>query len=476
MENNYYDAILTAGTMKFFGKSGFAACIALLWTMVAQAGTQDSTATMPRTWTLQDCIEYALQNNITIRQSRLNTESSAIDVLTSKAALFPNLSFSTSQSIINRPYQESSTTVSGTEILLSNNSTSYTGSYGLNAQWTLFNGGRLRKTIKQEKLGEEQARLDEMTQSNSIVEAIASTYIQILYASESVNVNRNTLEVSIAQKERGKELLDAGSISAPDYAQLEAQVSNDRYQLVVAENSLADYKLQLKQLLELGPGEDMEVAIDSLPDLAAVSALPDKDMVYEAALGTRPEIKAAELAVESSEMGIRISRSDYYPSISLSAGIGTNHTSGTDFTFGEQIKNGWNNSAGLTVNIPIFNNRQTKSAVQKAKVQYRYSQLDLAAAQKDLYKTIEGIWLDAYSAQLQFVAAQDNVKSTSVSYELVSEQFDLGMKNTVELLTEKNNYLSARQQLLQAKYMAILNSKLLDFYAEGIISIEQLMK
>ena len=315
-----------------------------------------------------------------------------------------------------------------------------------------------------------------MTQSNSIVEAIASTYIQILYASESVNVNRNTLEVSIAQKDRGKELLDAGSISAPDYAQLEAQVSNDRYQLVVAENSLADYKLQLKQLLELGPGEDMEVAIDSLPDLAAVSALPDKNMVYEAALGTRPEIKAAELAVESSEMGIRISRSDYYPSISLSAGIGTNHTSGTDFTFGEQIKNGWNNSAGLTVNIPIFNNRQTKSAVQKAKVQYRYSQLDLAAAQKDLYKTIEGIWLDAYSAQLQFVAAQDNVKSTSVSYELVSEQFDLGMKNTVELLTEKNNYLSARQQLLQAKYMAILNSKLLDFYAEGIISIEQLMK
>ena len=387
--------------------------------------------------------------------------------------MFPSLSFSTSQSVINRPYQENSTTVSGTELLLSNSSTSYSGSYGLNAQWTLFNGGRLRKTVKQDELAHRQSMLEEQTQSNSIVESIASTYIQILYAGESVNVNRNTLEVSIAQMERGKELLDAGSLSTADYAQLEAQVSNDRYQLVVSENSLAEYKLQLKQLLELEPGQEMEIAVDSLPDDSAITPLPDKLDVYEAAMGSRPEIQAAELAVESSEMGIRISRSGYYPSITLSAGIGTNHTSGTDFTFAEQLKNGWNNSAGLTVNVPIFSNRQTKSAVQKARLQPTSSQLDLTAAQKDLYRTIEGIWLDAYNAQQQFIAAQDNVRSSGISYSLVSEQFNLGMKNTVELLTEKNNYLSARQQLLQAKYMSILNARLLDFYAEGIVSFEQ---
>ena len=242
---------------------------------------------------------------------------------------------------------------------------------------------------------------------------------------------------------------------------------------MVSENSLAEYKLQLKQLLELEPGQEMEIAVDSLPDDSAITPLPDKLDVYEAALGSRPEIQAAELAVESSEMGIRISRSGYYPSITLSAGIGTNHTSGTDFTFAEQLKNGWNNSAGLTVNVPIFSNRQTKSAVQKARLQHTYSQLDLTAAQKDLYRTIEGIWLDAYNAQQQFIAAQDNMRSSGISYSLVSEQFNLGMKNTVELLTEKNNYLSARQQLLQAKYMSILNARLLDFYAEGIVSFEQ---
>ena len=452
-------------------KNGLTACLALVTSLTALA--QDSIPASPKVWTLEDCIGYAIENNITIRQSRLNTESAAADIMAAKGNMFPSLSFSASQTVFNRPFQDNTTTISGTEILTSNSSTSYTGSYGLNAQWTLFNGGRIRKTLKQNEIAYEQSELDSQTQTNSILEAIASAYVQILYADESVKVNRNTLEVSIAQCERGKELLDAGSISAPDYAQLQAQVSNDRYQLVVSENSLADYKLQLKQLLELEPGEEMEIAIDSLSDMAAAAALPDKMEVYESALVSRPEIKAAELAVESSEMGVRLSRSGYYPSVSLSAGIGTNHTSGTDFTFTEQIKNGWNNSAGLTISVPIFNNRQTKTAVQKAEIQHTYSQLDLTAAQKDLYKTIEGIWLDAYSAQQQFIAAQDNVKSSGISFSLVSEQFDLGMKNTVELLTEKNNFLSAQQQMLQAKYMSILNSKLLDFYAEGIISIDQ---
>ncbi len=448
------------------------ASISLAVATAFSALAQDSTDTYLRVWTLEDCISYALENNITIRQSRLNTESAAADIMAAKGEMFPSLSFSTSQSVINRPFQESSTTVSGTEILMSNQSTSYTGSYGLNAQWTLFNGGRIRKTLKQNEIAYEQSELDSQSQTNSILEAIASAYVQILYAAESVKVNRNTLEVSVAQCERGKELLDAGSISAPDYAQLQAQVSSDRYQLVVSENSLADYKLQLKQLLELDPGEEMEIAIDSLSDLAATASLPDKMEVYEAALGSRPEIKAAELAVESAEMGIRLSRAGYYPSVVLSAGIGTNHTSGTDFTFAEQIKNGWNNSAGLTVNVPIFSNRQNKTAVQKARLQHTYSQLDLTAAKKDLYKTIEGIWLDAHSAQQQFTAAMENVKSTGISYALADEQFSLGMKNTVELLTEKNNYLSAQQQLLQAKYMAILNTKLLQFYAEGTITME----
>ena len=159
------------------------------------------------------------------------------------------------------------------------------------------------------------------------------------------------------------------------------------------------------------------------------------------------------------------------PTLSLSAGIGTNHASGSDFTFSEQVKRGWNNSIGLSLSLPIFNNRETKSAVEKAKLQYENSKLDLTNDQKELYREIETMWLDASSAQQQFVAADSKLKSSRSSYELVNEQFKLGMKNTVELLTEKNNLMSAQQERIQAKYMAILNRVLLEFYAGHQIEI-----
>lgn len=415
-------------------------------------------------WDLQSCIDYALEQNITIRKNRVTAESTQIDVKTAKAALFPSLSFSTSQQVVNRPYQEKSNMVSGNEIISSSSKTSYNGNYGLNASWTLYNGSKRLKTIKQEQLNNQVAELDVATSENSIQESIAQIYIQILYAAESVRVNENTLEVSIAQRDRGQQLLNAGSIAKSDFAQLEAQVSADRYQLVTAQTTLQDYKLQLKQLLELDGEDEMNIYLPALSDENVLTPLPTKRDIYISALAIRPEIEASKLNIEASELGIDIAKSSYFPTISLSAGIGTNHTSGSDFTFAEQVKNGWNNSIGLSVSVPIFNNRQTKSAVQKAKLQRETSMLSLLEEQKALYKTIEGLWLDANSAQQQYAAANAKLKSTQTSYELISEQFNLGMKNTVELLTEKNNLLQAQQEQLQAKYMAILNTQLLKFY------------
>lgn len=428
-------------------------------------GQDDTTSSsVTNVWTLQDCIDYAMQENISLQQSRLTAESAQVDIKTAKNALFPSLSFSTSHNLINRPYQESSYTVSGTEILMANTNTNYSGSYGLNAQWELFNGGRNLKTIKQEELNSRIAGLDFETTANSIEESIAQVYVQILYASESVKVNENTLEVSKAQRDRGKELFEAGSISSADYAQLESQVSNDNYQLVTAITALEDYKLQLKQLLEMEGNVEMLLYIPELNDNDVLARLPDKESVYTSALQTRPEIESGKLNVSASELDIKIAKSSYYPSLSLSAGIGTSHTTGTDYTFSEQIKNGWNNSVGLTLSVPIFSRRQTKSAVEKAQIGLESTKLQLRETEKELYRTIENLWLDAWSAQQQYLAAAERVKSSRTSFDLVSEQFNLGMKNTVELLTEKNNLLSAEQELLQAKYMAILNIQLLKFY------------
>ena len=426
---------------------------------------------IPAQWDLQSCIDYAKEQNITIRKNRITAASTQIDVKTAKAALLPSLSFSTSQLVVTRLSHETSSRVSGSVIISSTSKTTYIGNYCLNASWTLYNGNKRLKTIQQEKLNNQVAELDVATSENNIQESIAQVYIQILYAAESVKVNESTLQVSIAQRDRGQELLNAGSIAKSDFAQLEAQVSTDRYQLVTAQATLEDYKLQLKQLLELDGENEMNIYLPALSDENVLAPLPTKKDVYIRALSLRPEIEASKLNVEASELGIGIAKSSYLPTISLSAGIGTNHTSGSDFTFGEQVKNGWNNSIGLSVSVPIFNNRQTKSAVQKAKLQYETSMLSLLDEQKTLYKTIEGLWLDANSAQQRYAAANEKLKSTQISYELISEQFNLGMKNTIELLTEKNNLLQAQQEQLQAKYMAILNMQLLKFYQGDQLAI-----
>ena len=397
------------------------------------------------TWTLQRCIDHALEQNIDIKMDRINAESAGIDEKTAKAAFLPSLNASIGQRIVNNPFSDTNTIIDGDQITSSTAKTNYNGSYGIDASWIIYNGSKRINTLKQQQTARETAELTVEQSKNAIIENIIQLYIQILYANEAVNINRSTLEVSTEECRRGEELLNAGSISKADYAQLQAQVSNNKYLLVSSQSNLENYKLQLKQLIELNG-------------------------IYNSALALRPEIKAGQLDLQQSDLAISIAKADYIPTLSLSAGIGTNHTNGSDFTFAEQMKTNWNNSIGLTLSIPIFNNRQTKSNVQKAKLQKQNSMLQLTNQQKELYKTIEGLWLDAKNSQMQYEAAEDKVSSTQTSYDLVSEQFNLGMKNTVELLTEKSNLLNAQQEMLQSKYMSLMNIILLNFYKDGTIT------
>mgnify|MGYP000266118513 CR=1 FL=1 len=454
----------------------------VVYLAISLLATSSLTAQEAKKWTLNDCIEYALEKNIQLQQDKISLEESDVDVKTAKATLFPSLSFNTGHNVTNRPYQENSSTVNGTEIISSNSKTTYSGNYGLNAQWTVWNGNKRINTIKQKKMSREIAQTE-----NSLQEQIAQVFIQILYADESVKINENTLQVSRATYERGVELFNEGSISKADLAQLEAQVGNDQYQLVTAESSLRDYKLQLKQLLELylelltinrskvtnelDGTEEMDLVLPTLTDEHVLQPLPGQTDIYQQALASRPEIQSSKLNIESSKLDISVAKAGYYPTISLSASAGSTTNSASENGWGKQMKYGWNNMIGINLSIPIFDNRQNKSAVQKARLQYSSSQLDLINKQKELYKNIESLWLDATNAQQQYDAAESKLKSSRISFDMVNEQFNLGMKNTVELLTEKNNLLSAQQQRIQAKYMAILDRTLLNFYAEQEIKL-----
>jgi len=422
-------------------------------------------------WTLEDCINYALEKNIQLQQDKISLQESEIDIKDARASLFPTLSFSTGHNVVNRPYQEQSATVSGTEIISSDSRTTYNGSYSLNAAWTLWNGGKRLNMLKQQKTNKAIAQLSVSETENTLQEQIAQLFIQILYADESISINKGTLEVSEATYKRGEELFKEGSISKADLAQLEAQVSNDKYQVVSAESSLRDYKLQLKQLLELDGTEEMDLVLPQLEYEDIMRLLPNQTDIYQTALSIRPEIQSGKLSIENAKLGISAAKAGYYPTISLSASSSSMTNNASTNNWAQQMKYGWNNMISINLSIPIFDNRQNKSNVQKARLQYNTSQLDLINKQKELYSTIEGLWLDALNAQQQYAAAETKVKSSQTSFDMVNEQFNLGMKNTVELLTEKNNLLSAKQELVQAKYMAILSRTLLNFYAGNNIEL-----
>lgn len=425
--------------------------------LLAPLGIMAQTPNGP--WSLQDCLDYALAHNIQVQKSRISELSGTEDTQQARAKMFPSLSASVSQGFVNYPSNE----------VQSNNS--YSGNYSVNANWTLFDGGRRSNTIKQQEIQDQMNALSTEQSEDDIRISIVQTYLQVMYAMESVRINESTVELSKAQRDRAEQLLQAGSISRVDFAQMESQYSSDKYQLVVANNSLDNYKLQLKQLLELDIREEMDLVEMSLTDDDVMKLLPDKEEIYRTSLSVMPEIRSGELAIDQSELGIKSAKGGYWPTISLNAGIGTGHLSGSDYTLGSQIWNKFNESVGLTVSIPIYSNRENKTAVNKAKYAYTSSQLDLLNAQKGLLRTVEGYYLDAVSAQNQYISATERLRYVEESFQLTEEQFFLGMKNTIEMLTEKNNLLTAQQELLQSKYMAVMSIQLLNIYQKRPVTI-----
>ena len=416
-------------------------------------------------WTLKDCIDYAIQNNISLQKTRLQMLSTKEDVKQAQAELLPSLSFSTSQNVNYNPWPETNrATVTNGYVETSMDKVYYNGSYGLNLNWTVWNGNRNRTQLKLEKITAEQAELASATTANSIQEQIAQLYVQILYSADAVDVCKQSLETSSMNEARGKEFVNVGKMSKADLAQLTAQRAKDEYSLVEAESNLKNYKRQMKQLLQITSEEEFDVAMPSSTDEMAMETIPTLTSVYTAALDSRPEIKNAQLGIDGSELSIKMAKAQRMPTIGFNASAMTNTTSMSSKEWGTQLKNNFSTGAGVTLSIPIFDNRQSKTAIRKAKIQQQQYQLDLQDKQTTLYSTIENYWLQATTNQSKFRAAKANTTSAQESYDLLSEQFRLGLKNTVELMTGKTNLLTAQQNELQSKYLTILNMNMLDFY------------
>lgn len=423
----------------------------IIATLVVQA--QDK----PAKWDLTTCIDYALKNNIQIQKAKISQESNLISTKQAKSQLLPNLSASINQNAGYSPAGSLGT---------------YTGNYGISSSMILFDGGKTLKNIEQQKLQEEAGKYSIIASEKSIQTYILQIYAKILYANEAVKVYEETVKASEYQYNRGKDLLHAGSISQSELAQLQSQLSSDKYQLVVAQNTYSSALLELKQLLELNQGENIEIVIPELTNVNILKPIGSLQSIYETALNVMPQIKSANVGIQVSELTTSKAKASFLPKINLNGSATTGHTSISSDNLGSQLNNGFNAGVGVSVSIPIFTNRENKSTLEKARLNEKTVKLEKLDTEKNLLKEIESVYQDALSAQSQYVAAIEKVKALQTSYNLIEQQYNLGMKNTLELLTEKNNLLSATQSMMQAKYLSIMDIQILNLYQDIPVEIK----
>lgn len=414
-------------------------------------------ASAQTSWTYADCVAYAREHNISLQKSRLKEETSAYDLEEAKAQWQPSLDFSTTHTLSNTPWADG-------------NKNSYNSSYGLNAGWTVWNGGLRENTIRQSRLRTEIDRLDTGDIMRTLETDLLQVYMNILYAREAIGIYEEAVKVSEAQADRARQLMEAGKLSKVDYASLNSQYEQDKYSLVNARGTYDTRRMELKQLLELGIDDNISLADVEWTAEQVLAQLPPIDDSYRLALETDLRIRGLEMEKSSSDLDIAIAKAGRLPKISLNAGVGTGYFA-PGGAFGTSLKQAWNENIGITLAIPILDNKKTKTAVARAKVTRLGAELDIEKRRTDLAQTVENWYIDTRSAQSRFEAAETQLESAQLTEELTDERFRLGYVNTVELMNAHKAYIEARHTLLQAKYMAMLGQKMIEFYRNAKITL-----
>lgn len=408
-------------------------------------------------WNFADCVDYAKSHNISLQKSRLSEQTAEENLSEAKAQWQPTLDFSTSHGFSNSPWGQA-------------NKNNYNGQIGFNAGWTVWNGGEREKNIKRSELNTEISRLDTEEAFRTIETDLLQVYLNILYAREAITIYEDAEKLSLAQAERMRQLMEAGKASKVDYAQLKAQHEQDLYNLVNSQGTYESRRMELKKLLELGIDQNMELAGVEITPEQILAALPPVDESYRLAVQTDLTLRGLQLEQDGAELDIDIAKAAGRPKISLNAGVGTGYYA-PGGAFGTQLKQAVNENIGLTLSIPILDNKRTRTAVARAKIQQLNTQLDEEQRYTELAQAVENWYIDTRSSQSRFKAAVQQLESAETSNELTTEKFTLGYINPIELMTSHANLVEARQALLQAKYMALLGRKMIEYYRTSTVTL-----
>lgn len=421
-----------------------------------------SAAAQQRQWSLRECCDYAVANNISIKQQENQCRQEEIQLSTSKNSRLPDLSGSVSQNFsFGRGLTADNT--------YSNTNTSST-SFSLGTSVPIFTGFQIPNQIKLNQLNLEAATADLEKAKNDIRMQVAQAYVQILYDIEIADVAHRQISIDSAQVARLQVFVKNGKASEAELSQQRATLANSTLTATQADNNTRLALLALTQLLELPSPEGFNIVrpdLDDLDNLARLENLPAPDAIYAEALGIKPEILSQQLKLKGTEYSIKIAQAGNYPTLSLSGGLGTNYYTTSGFKadgFGSQLKNNFSQYIGLNLNVPIFNRFQTRNSIRTARINQENQQLALDNTKKTLYQDIQKVYYNALNAQAKEQASKQAVATANDAFHLTQAKYENGKATITEFNESKNNYLKAESDLVQARYENIYQQALIAFY------------
>lgn len=409
-------------------------------------------------WSLQDCINYALEHSLTVQQSALTVEQREVELSTAQGRRLPQVSASASESLsFGRGLTADNT--------YSNSNTTST-SFNLGGSVPIFQGFDITNGIKLGKLNLAAATADLEKARDDIRVAVAQAYVQILYNQELLRVAREQAAHDAELLEQIRERLSAGKVSAAEVSAQQATLAQSRQSEIQAEGNLRISVLELTQLLELPSPEGFSIVTPEVGDPSQVM-LMRPEAIYDEAVAVKPAIESAQLNVDYAELSVARAKGAYLPSLSLSGGIGSNFYTNTKMqapSFGEQMKNNFSQSLGLTLSIPIFQGFSVRNNVRSAQLNFKGQQIQLENVKKSLYKEIQQAYYNAVTAQARYEGSRESAESALQHYELTEEKYKVGKAGVADYNDARNNWLRAESEHIQARFQCLYQTKLLDFY------------
>lgn len=412
--------------------------------------------------TLEACINYATEYNLSLQSASLNRNTAELNLRHAKQQMAPSVSASASQGFGYMP-NNTYTTLEGGTLTESNSATTWSGNYGLNAGIILFNGLNIYNSIKQSKVYLEQANLQLEQSRNLISVQIVQAYLAIIMNQERLAYLHDVCKTSEEQMKQGEQQYKVGKILESDYMMLEAQYTSDKYNIENTRIAIENNLLKLKNLLSIKPSQPIKLIKPTEESIANTLEMPSKNELISQSMQYLPELKLNDKNIESAEYDVKIAKSSYYPSLSFNAGANTGYSSGSK-NFGNQLKQRFGVQAGLNLSVPIYNRSNARTQVAQSKIRLQQAEIESIKTELEVLQTLEENYLNVKEALNNFKVSEAQEKAYNATYKTYNEQFKAGAITAVDLLQQQTNYLNILNTYLQNKFSYILNRKILDIY------------